>query len=152
MLGCLAMMGTAQAGGTDDLKPFPPAAAGQHRIVIRVPEVANPEDLKVEVMVGRSIRVDCNRHGFSGNVTREEAQGWGFSYYVLDDLRGPVSTMMACPPGTPPHEEFVRAPSEVLAGLPYNAKVPIVIYVPASVQVRYRIWSAGHETRTAAAE
>lgn len=152
MLGCLLLMGTVRAGGTDDLKPFPAAAAGRQRIVIRVPEVANPDDLKVEVMIGKSIMVDCNRHRFSGNVAREEARGWGFSYYVLDELRGPVSTMMACPPGTPQHEEFVRAPSEGLAALRYNAKVPIVIYVPAEVQVRYRIWSAGHETRAAAAE
>lgn len=63
-----------------------------------------------------------------------------------------MSTMMACPPGTPRHEAFVQAPVEELAGLRYNTKVPIVIYVPADAQVRYRIWSAGSEIRTAIAE
>jgi ecotin len=46
----------------------------------------------------------------------------------------------------------VQAPAEELAGLRYNAKVPILIHVPADAQVRYRIWSAGSETRTAIAE
>ena len=152
VLGCLTAMGLAQAGGTDDLKPFPAAAAGQQRIVIRLPEVAHADDLKVEVMIGKSVMVDCNRQRFGGNVRRVEAPGWGFAYYVLDELRGPAATMMACPPGTPKHEEFVRVPADELAGVRYNARVPIVIYVPAGAQVRYRIWSAGQEIRAATAE
>jgi ecotin len=136
----------------DDLKPFPVAGNGRQRIVIRLPEVAHPEDLKVEVMIGKTVIVDCNRQSFGGNLTREEAQGWGYSYYVLDALRGPASTMMACPPGSPEHEEFVSVTAEMLAALRYNSRVPIVVYVPEGVQVRYRIWSAGRETRSAAAE
>jgi ecotin len=39
-----------------------------------------------------------------------------------------------------------------LAGEPYliryNSRLPIVVYVPAEVEVRYRIWSAEPESRT----
>lgn len=152
VLGGLCVVGLARAAGADDLKPFPPPQPGRQRIVIRLPEVARPDDLKVEVMIGKTVTVDCNRQRFGGNVRREEAQGWGFSYYVLDELRGPMSTLMACPPETSRHEEFVRVAAEELAGLRYNAKVPIVLYVPADVQVRYRLWSAGREVMTASAE
>jgi ecotin len=151
LAGCMTAVTSAQVP-RDDLKPFPAAAAGQQRIVIRLPEVADPDDLKVEVMIGKAIMVDCNLHSFAGNVTREEAKGWGFSYYVLDALRGPNSTMMACPPGAAKHEQFARIPAEILAALRYNSRVPIVIYVPADAQVRYRIWSADSETRVASAE
>jgi ecotin len=151
LCGWMAAVTVAQPGG-DDLKPFPAAAAGQQRIVIRVPQVENPDDRKVEVMVGRTLMVDCNRQSLGGTVTQEEAKGWGYSYYVLDVLRGPASTMMACPPGTPRREQFVHVNSELLAALRYNPKVPIVLYVPAGTQVRYRIWSAGREFKDAGAE
>jgi ecotin len=151
LLACWAALSLAQTRA-EDLKPFPRAAPGQQRLVIRVPGVPNPDDLRVEVMIGKTITADCNRHSFGGNVTQEEARGWGYSYYVLDALRGPASTMMACPAGTPRHEEFARVPAELLAGLRYNPKVPLVIYVPAGAQVRYRIWSAGSQTQAATPE
>jgi ecotin len=153
LLLCGGVSAVAQAqAAPDDLKPFPSAESGRQRIVIRVPEAPNPEDLRVEVMIGKTVMVDCNRYSFGGNLTREEAKGWGYSYYVLDALRGPASTMMACPPGTPKHEEFVRVPAQMLAALRYSAKVPIVVYVPQGVQVRYRIWNAAPETTSAVAE
>jgi ecotin len=151
LCGWASTVTPAQAGA-DDLKAFPAAGPGRQRIVIRVPDVPNPEDFKVEVMLGKTIMVDCNRHSFGGTVTREEAQGWGYSYYVLDALGGMASTMMACPPGTPMHQEFARVPAELLASLRYNPALPIVVYVPDGVEVRYRIWSAGAETRTAGAQ
>jgi ecotin len=117
---------TLAQAGKDDLKPFPAAGAGRQRIV--------------------------NRHSFGGTVTREEAKGWGFSYYVLDGFGAMTATRMACPPGTPLHEEFARVPAQMLAALRYNSRVPIVIYVPSDAQVRYRIWSAGSEIVTAGAE
>ncbi len=143
---------TLAQSAKDDLTGFPAAVAGQQRVVIRVPEVPNPEDFKVEVMIGRTVMVDCNPQSFGGNVTREEAKGWGYSYYVLDALRGPASTRMACPPGTPKREQFVALHAQMLAALPYNPRLPIVLYVPDDAQVRYRIWSAGTQLHTAIAQ
>ncbi len=108
MMASLAAIGGAWAQ-TDDLKPFPAPAAGMQRFVIRLPAVPQPNDHKVEVMVGKTLQVDCNRQMFSAKVTQKVAQGWGFPYYVVGQLKGPASTMMACPPDAPKHEEFVRA-------------------------------------------
>ena len=147
----LAGTGSAWAQG-DDLKPFPAPEAGMQRFVIRVPVVPVPEDHKVEVMVGKTLEVDCNRQVFGAKVTRKVAQGWGFEYYIVSALKGPASTMMACPPGTLKREEFVRANAAGLAGLRYNPKLPIVVYAPAGTEVRFRVWSAGSAIEKAALE
>ena len=149
--GFLACTGSAWAQ-TDDLKPFPPPEAGVQRFVIRLPAVPVPEDHKVEVMVGKTLEVDCNRQVFAAKVTRKIARGWGFEYYVIGKLKGPASTLMACPPDSPKREEFVRASAPELAGLRYNPKLPIVVYVPAGSEVRFRVWSAGSAIEKATAE
>ena len=136
----------------DDLKPFPSPEAGMQRFVIRVPVVPVPEDHKVEVMVGKTLEVDCNRQAFGAKVTRKVAQGWGFEYYVIGKLKGPASTLMACPPDRPKREEFVRANAAELAGLRYNPKLPIVVYAPVGTEVRFRVWSAGSAIEKATAE
>jgi ecotin len=127
----------------DDLKAFPPAGAGMQRHVIRVPAVDAPDERKVEVMVGKRLEVDCNRQRLSAQVERKVAQGWGYHYYEVSKLSGPVSTLMACPPGEARTEAFVQAATEELSALRYNPRLPIVVYVPEGTEVRYRIWSAG---------
>lgn len=151
LIALLAGTGIAQSRA-DDLKAFPPLEAGMQRIVIRVPAAPNADERKVEVMIGKTVEVDCNRQMFSTNVTRKVAQGWGFPYYVVGELKGPASTLMACPAGAAKHQEFVRAHADELAWLSYNSKLPIVIYVPAGTEVRYRIWSAGSDIENGKAE
>ncbi len=130
----------------DDLKAFPPAPAGLRRWVIRLPAVPVPEERRVEVIVGRTIEVDCNRHSFAATVTAQTVPGWGFVYYVVGPLTGPIATRMACPPDFVKRREFVRAHTDALAALPYNPKLPIVVYAPDPAEVRYRVWSAGSTT------
>lgn len=134
-----ALVATA-AAQANDLKAFPAPEPGMQRVVIRVPAVPVPDDHRVEVMIGRTLEVDCNRHRLSAKVARKVAQGWGYSYYVVSDLKGPASTMMACPPDQPKRQEFVRANMAELSWLRYNPRLPIVVYVPEGVEVRYRIW------------
>lgn len=140
-IALLAVSGVAWAQN-DDLKPFPAPEAGMQRFVIRLPAVPVPEDHKVEVMVGKTLQVDCNRQRFSAKVTPKVAEGWGFPYYVVGALKGPASTMMACPPDAPKREEFVRANTKGFGMLRYNPKLPIVVYAPEGTEVRFRIWSA----------
>ena len=142
VMALLPSVGFAQPKA-DDLKAFPPPEAGMQHIVIRVPELPNADERKVEVMIGKTVEVDCNRQTFAAGVTSKVAQGWGYPYYVVGELKGPASTMMACPPGAPKRQQFVRARAGELAALRYNAKLPIVIYAPAGTEVRYRICRAG---------
>ena len=86
---------TPGAQATDDLKAFPAASAGQTRHVIRLPAQTNEDALKVEVIVGKTMKVDCNRHSFGGRLQERTAEGWGYTYYVMDSLGQAASTMMA---------------------------------------------------------
>jgi len=140
----------------DDLKPYPEAESGYRRFVLRLPVVDVPEDHQVELLFGKTMEVDCNRHFLSGRLARKVAQGWGYDYFILSDVRGPASTMMACPPDEPKKAAFVRinfgqndATNEWQR---YNPKLPIVVFVPEGIEVRYRIWSADKQTHTVSSE
>ncbi|HAI7774849.1 TPA: ecotin, partial [Escherichia coli] len=68
-------------------------------------------------------------------------EGWGYDYYVFDKVSSPVSTMMACPDGKK-EKKFVTAYLGDAGMLRYNSKLPIVVYTPDNVDVKYRVWKA----------
>jgi len=139
----------ASAGqDADDLKPYPAAQKGSVRAVFRVPALENEADRKVEILVGKTLLVDCNRTWFGGNLEKRVVQGWGFRYFVLENVGPPASTMMGCPPEQEKSEAFVPVRGEGFL-LRYNSKLPVVTYVPKGFEVRYRIWVAGEEVRLA---
>ncbi|MGC2047605.1 MAG: ecotin family protein, partial [Gallionella sp.] len=115
----------------EDLKPYPEAEAGYRRVVIRLPVVDAPDDRKVELIFGKMMEVDCNRHFLSGQLARKVAQGWGYDYFVMSNVSGPASTMMACPPDEPKKNTFVRVNlgrDDAQNGWQrYNPKLPIVV-------------------------
>jgi len=140
----------------DDLKPFPESASGYRRVVIRLPAVDTPDDRRVELIFGKTLVVDCNRQILSAQLTRKVVQGWGYAYFVLGNVRGPASTLMACPPDEPKRAAFVRiglgAGDAQHGWQHYNPKLPIVAYVPDGIELRYRVWSADPQTATAGSE
>jgi len=135
---------TAAMTQAEDLKAFPEAESGFERHVIRLPELDNEDEHRVELIPGKLIEVDCNRHWFGGNWSRESIPGWGYSYFLLADVGGPASTMMACPPDEALKEEFVRVNIKDPM-VRYNSRLPIVVYAPQGIEVRYRIWTAQEE-------
>jgi ecotin len=144
------------ARAADDLKPYPKAETGYRQVVIRLPIVDAPDDRKVELIFGKMMEVDCNRHFLSGQLARKVAMGWGYDYFILSNIRGPGSTMMACPPDEPNKNTFVRVnlgQDDAQYGWQrYNPKLPIVVYVPEDIEVRYRIWKADKQTVTGPSE
>ena len=52
-----------------------------------------------------------------------------------------ASTMMACPDGKK-EKKFVTAYLGDAGMLRYNSKLPIVVYTPDNVDVKYRVWKA----------
>jgi ecotin len=153
----LAVHGLASAA-PDDLKPFPAAQAGQQRFVIRLPEVDKPDEHRLELIVGKTMQVDCNRQMMGSTLTTKTAPGWGFDYYVVGPFGGAASTMMACPPGQPKRDEFVRANLRTPQGraeagqLRYNPKFPVAVFVPEGVELRYRVWRAAPDIGNATHE
>jgi len=134
----------------DSIKMFPAAKTGQKRYVIALPAEAVESDIRVELMVGKTLQVDCNQHWFMGNLTEQTVQGWGYSYYQLADVKGPATTLMACP-GQAKQDAFVQVRGEGFL-LRYNSRLPIVVYVPDGFEVRYRLWRASNEVAWATAQ
>lgn len=142
----VALAFSAAAFAQDDrernMKAFPPPEAGQARFVIAVPKARDESALRVEVAVGRTVQVDAaNRHFFGGKLEAVTIEGWGFTRYVLRDLGPMAGTLMAVDPNAPKVERFVTLGGEPRL-LRYNSRLPIVVYVPEGVEVRYRVWHA----------
>lgn len=56
--------------------------------------------------------------------------------------------MMACPDGKK-EQKFVTAYLGDAGMVRYNSKLPIVVYTPANVEVKYRIWKAEDKVQDA---
>ncbi|AHG21906.1 ecotin [Chania multitudinisentens RB-25] len=129
----------------EKIAPFPKAEEGMSRQVIYLPKQENEENFKVELLIGKTLEVDCNRHMMGGTLESRTLAGWGYDYWVLEKLSAPASTMMACPDSNK-RQEFVAAHLGNAAIQRYNSRLPIVVYVPKNVEVRYRVWSASETT------
>lgn len=151
VLTTLCVLSTgAQAAKLEDVAPYPKAEDGFTRQVIHLPKKKLEDRYKVEIVAGKTLPVDCNRQHLGGTLEEKTLEGWGYSYYRLDNLTGPASTLMACPDGkTQP--AFVPVVGEGFM-LRYNSKLPIVIYAPKDVEVKYRIWSADKQLKNAQSE
>jgi ecotin len=133
------------------MKPYPQAEHGYKRMVIHLQALADEDANKLEIIIGKTLKVDCNRHWFIGHLSEEIAKGWGFTYFILKLVTGPTSTLMACPADQKVQEAFVQVRSDQ-GLLPYNSKLPVVVYVPNDFDVHYRIWTAKEESGVAEME
>ena len=132
----------AFAEAADTMKAFPPADPGMVRYVLQLPKQADESAFKVELIVGKTVQVDeGNRYFFGGTIEEVTIEGWGFPRYVVSKLGPMAGTLMAVDPHAPRVDRFV-----VLGGDPYlvryNSLLPLVVYAPEGVDVRYRLWRA----------
>lgn len=126
------------------LAPYPKAISNLTRHVFFLEPKEDENNYRVEIILGKTIAADCNLQSFSGNVKEEDVKGWGYSYYKLDKVYGPATTLMACPNNTKT-DKFVQVHYKN-ALKRYNSKLPVVIYTPKDIEVKYRVWQAGPET------
>lgn len=140
----------ATAAPPPDLRPYPPAAPGERRWFISVDAPPGAAaDLRVELIIGRTRLVDCNRHLLQGSLEEEQVRGWGFPLFRVKGGEQMVSTRMACP-GQRPRREFVVLGGEPTL-VPVNPRLPIVVVAPEPLEVRWRLWRAepGQQPATA---
>ena len=140
-VACISTSALAVEQPLEKIAPYPQAEKGMKRQVIQLPQQQDESVLKVELMIGQTLEVDCNRHRLGGQLESKTLEGWGYDYYVFDKVTSPVSTMMACPDGKK-EQKFVTAGLGDAGMLRYNSKLPIVVYTPANIEVKYRIWRA----------
>jgi ecotin len=144
------MAGFSAAAETEaerNLKAFPPAEEGMTRHVLMLPPEDQEESLRVELKIGKTVRTDeANRYFFGGNLQSVDIEGWGFTRYLLAELGPMAGTLMAVSPDAPKVDRFITLGGEPQL-LRYNSRLPLVVYVPGGVEVRYRIWRAGPEVK-----
>lgn len=138
--GCLfaGSQKNTHANIAEALAAFPQAKKNETRWVINLPKRVDENTSKVELFVGQTLPVDCNAYHLTGTLHQKTVTGWGYTYfyYQSGDV---VSTRMGCPDGSK-HQAFVTA-QPITVG--YNSHLPMVIYTPKSIQVKYRILTAG---------
>ena len=129
----------------DNIHMFPQAQEGFVRHVIEVPKTDNDYDHRVELLIGKTMMVDCNHHSFSGEIKSVTLKGWGYKYLEVNNIQSGATTMMACREAKT--EKFISIHDSTLRR--YNSRSPIVIYIPEGYDVHYRIWSAEENVQEA---
>ena len=139
-----------------NLTGYPEPAPGLKRWVIQpsglLPKSADPLisahplDWRIQLIVGQTVRLDCNTKRLSGSgmTMRMLPKASG---KALFEVKGPVaviSTKMACPDDQPTRTSFLSLGKQPYL-IPYNASWPIVVDLPVGTELRWRVWKA--ETR-----
>ena len=143
----LTLAGTAlhaEPTEKDNIHMFPQAQEGFVRHVIEVPKTDNDYDHKVELLIGKTMMVDCNHHSFYGKIEDITLKGWGYKYLEVKEIKSGATTMMAC--SEPKTEQYISIRDSLRR---YNSRSPIVVYVPKGYEVKYRVWSASETVEDA---
>jgi ecotin len=144
VLAFLSAMLSVQAA--DNMKAFPAAEEGMVRYVLQLPKQDDESTFKVELIAGKTLEVDDgNRYFFSGSIQKETITGWGVPRYNVSNLGPMAGTLMAIDPNAPKVSRFIALGGEPYL-ISYNSRLPIVVYAPEGVEIRYRIWSAMPDT------
>ena len=144
----LMLATTSVVQAADNMKAFPPAEQAKVRFVLQLPRQNDESLFKVELIVGKTVRIDKeNRYFFGGRIAAQTIEGWGYTRYTVNELGPMGGTLMAVDPNAPKVDRFVTLGGEPYL-IRYNSRLPVVVYVPEGAEVRYRIWSAGDEIKT----
>ena len=144
------LVAVSTAPAADNMQAFPPAGEGMVRYVLHLPEREDESAYKVELIVGKTVKIDAqNSYFLGGRIEAEAIEGWGLTRYIVRKIGPMAGTLMAIDPNAPKAARFVPLGGEPFL-VRYNSRLPVVIYVPEGVEVRYRIWSAGAEAKALA--
>lgn len=147
LLAATSLSALAAGQPLEKIAPYPQAEKGMKRQVITLPEQKDEANYRVELLIGKVMDVDCNLHHMGGKLESKTLEGWGYDYYIFKGGE-PVSTMMACPEGKKT-QKFVTANLRENALLRYNSKLPLVVFTPDNIEVKYRVWKAGADVKPA---
>ena len=143
VLICLAAAGfEAVAADHPQLKAFPPPVAGMQRFVIVLPhkEPGEEDAFALELVAGRQMPTDgVNLVRLGSAIEARSLKGWGYTYYEVTGTGTAMSTLMAPPPGASAVTRFVTGTP---LRIPYNSRLPVVIYAPVGYEIGYRVWTA----------
>ncbi len=121
-----------------EIEMFPKAETGFKQVYIKVPEVENEENYKIELHIGKETLVDCNQHFMNGQLSELNLDGWGYTYFKVESDGAISSTKMACLDSKLERKFITLTPQLVR----YNSKLPVVVYMPENFSVKYKIFKA----------
>ena len=130
----------AQTEAAVDTSIFPAAKAGMTQHIFQPAAVEDEQNYLIEVVAGQTLAKDCNTLMFGADFEEEDLEGWGYTYYEIEDVSEVASTMMGCPDAAKV-DTFVAANMGHDALIRYNSRMPIVVYAPSNLTVGYRIWT-----------
>ena len=136
---CAQQPAAPNPSAAQELKAFPATLKGHQRHVIELPALPDEADRQIELIGTKAMTVDCNTRGMDGRFDERDVKGWGYTYWVLQSRGQVMTTMMACPPGS--QRPGVAQTQGTL--LRYNSKLPVVVFVPDGMGLRWRVWQAG---------
>jgi len=121
----------------EDSKMFPAPDEGMEQHILTLPALDDEENYMVEILIGQTRMVDCNKHGLSGELIQESVKGWGYQFYRVNQISDGPSTMMACLE-LAKKEAFLQIPGNLK--IKYDSRLPEVFYLPQGSEIRYRVW------------
>lgn len=129
----------------EDSKMFPAPAEGMEQHILTLPPLDDEENYMVEIQIGQTKMVDCNKHGLSGKLTQDSVKGWGYQFYKVNQITDGPSTMMACLE-LAKKEAFLQIPGNLK--IRYDSRLPEVFYLPQGSEIRYRVWRVESDFNT----
>ena len=107
---------------------------------------ASPIDWRIQLIVGQTVTIDCNTKRLSGSgmTMRMLPKASGKALFEVKDPVAVISTKMACADNQSSRSSFLSLGKQPYL-VPYNASWPIVVDLPETLQLRWRVWKA--ETR-----
>lgn len=133
------MVTFAQKNMKIDYSMYPKAKDGYEQKIITLKTLPNEDNYSVEIFAGKKTLVDsCNHFFLAGSFEQKTVDGWGYDYFNFESDGNVAGTLMGCSDNKSV-EKIVHAKSIQTR---YNSKLPIVVYVPKSYTLEYRIWKA----------
>jgi len=128
---------TANYQAHEESKMYPAPAEGMEQHILTLPSLDDEQNYMVEIQIGQTKMVDCNKHGLSGELTQDSVKGWGYQFYKVNQITDGPSTMMACLE-LAKKEAFLQIPGDLKIN--YDSRLPKVFYLPKGSEIRYRVW------------
>lgn len=125
---------------------YPIEIDGMSRKIIYLPVLDEKDELnrKVEIVMGKNTTIDnCNHHKLLGEIEEKNIVGMGFSYYIVHTDGEVASTRKGCPDDTK-SIAFVSGATQLIE---YNSNLPIVVFAPKGIDVKYNIWKTDGKMR-----
>lgn len=122
----------------NNLKPYPEKIGDMERQVIFLEQRPDESLFKIEIIAGIYKEADCNHQTLTGQFKENILEGWGYSYYIFETNGQIASTRMMC--HEPETIKFITGQGEIVR---YNSRMPLVVYLPKGIGLKYRVWSAG---------